>query len=304
LDDAALLSVPVGHELVVTTDAIVAGVHFLPADPARDIARKALRVNLSDLAAKGAKPLAYTLTLALGRDVGDEWVAQFADGLASDQVEFGIALAGGDSVSTAGPIWASITAFGLVKTAGMVRRSGARPGDIVLVTGTIGDAALGLKVAQGGLTVPDHDRTTLVDRYRLPRPRTHLSQAIAAYANAAIDISDGLAADLGHLCRASKVRGRVDVSLLPLSPATRRVIETNPAYQSDILAGGDDYEVLLTASPQSTPALCVAANDLGIDLTKIGFISSDDDADQSESAVFIDASGGEISLSRVGWTHS
>ena len=175
LDDAALLSVPVGHELVVTTDAIVAGVHFLPADPARDIARKALRVNLSDLAAKGAKPLAYTLTLALGRDVGDEWVAQFADGLASDQVEFGIALAGGDSVSTAGPIWASITAFGLVKTAGMVRRSGARPGDIVLVTGTIGDAALGLKVAQGG-----------ADRPRSRSDDTGRSLPFAAPANAPI----------------------------------------------------------------------------------------------------------------------
>src|ERR1700723_630780 len=165
-DDAALIDVPAGQQLVLTTDAVVAGVHFLPTDAPWDVARKALRVNLSDLAAKGARPLAYTLTLAGGRDVTDDWVEAFAAGLAEDQAQYGIALAGGDSVSTDGPVWVSITAFGLVDAGRMVTRDGARPGDIVLVTGTIGDAALGLAVEQGRLAVNAADRAALVDRYR------------------------------------------------------------------------------------------------------------------------------------------
>ena len=160
-DDAALISVPPGQELVLTTDAIVAGVHFLPTDAPGDIARKVLRVNLSDLAAKGARPLAYTLTLAVGRGIEDAWVEAFAAGLAEDQVQYGIMLAGGDSVSTAGPVWTSVTAFGLVDAGRMVTRSGAQAGDIVLVTGTIGDAALGLAVEQGAIR-----RLSLVPRYR------------------------------------------------------------------------------------------------------------------------------------------
>src|ERR1700760_3150361 len=162
-DDAATLNVPPGQELVLTTDAIVAGVHFLPVDAPGDIARKALRVNLSDLAAKGARPLAYTLTLATRRDIGDDWVEAFAAGLAADQAEYGIALAGGDSVSTEGPVWASITAFGLVDAGRMVKRGGAQPGDVVLVTGTIGDAALGLLAEQGRLTTDKDDREALVN---------------------------------------------------------------------------------------------------------------------------------------------
>src|ERR1700722_8780135 len=233
-DDAALLSVPPGQQLVLTSDAIVAGVHFLPTDAPGDIARKALRVNLSDLAAKGARPLAYTLTLAVGRDIGDAWIEVFAAALAEDQACYGIALAGGDSVSTAGPVWVSITAFGLVDAGCMVTRGGAQPGDVVLVTGTIGDAALGLAVAQGRLAVDTADRNILVDRYRLPRARTHLGHAVAAYAHASIDISDGLAADFGHLCRASGVSGRIAVTRIPQSPAARRAIEATPGLMSQV----------------------------------------------------------------------
>jgi len=300
-DDAAVLSVPPGQELVLTTDAIVAGVHFLPSDAPGDVARKALRVNLSDLAAKGAKPLAYTLTLAVGREVGDAWVEAFAAGLAADQAEYGIALAGGDSVSTDGPVWASITAFGLVDAGRMVRRGGARPGDAVLVTGTIGDAALGLMVEQGALTVDDADRSVLVDRYRLPRPRTHLAHAIGAHANAAIDISDGLAADFEHLCRASQVVGRIEVSRIPLSPAARRAVEAEPGRIARVLGGGDDYEVLLTAPAQAVPELLAAASNAGIALNQIGFIER---ADSAGEAHFIDGGGGRLSVEKVGWTHS
>jgi thiamine-monophosphate kinase len=303
-DDAAILSVPAGLDLVVTTDAIVAGVHFLPDDPPGDIARKALRVNLSDLAAKGARPLAYTLTLALGREIDDGWVAAFADGLAGDQSDYGIALAGGDSVSTTGPIWASITAFGLVAAGRMVRRGGAKPGDVVLVTGTIGDAALGLAVAQGRLTAADGDRAVLLDRYRLPRPRTHLAQSIAAHANAALDVSDGLAADFGHLCQASKVRGRIEIAHIPLSAAARNAIDADETRMRDVLGGGDDYEVLMTARPESMPALAAAAAQAGIALTEIGCIVSGENGGSVGETTFIDAAGREFPIEKAGWTHS
>ena len=300
-DDAALISVPPGQELVLTTDAIVAGVHFLPTDAPGDIARKALRVNLSDLAAKGARPLAYTLTLAVGRDIEDAWVEAFAAGLAEDQLRYGIMLAGGDSVSTAGPIWTSITAFGLVDGGRMVTRSGAQPADIVLVTGTIGDAALGLAVEQGRLTVAPADRVVLVGRYRLPQPRTHLAHAIAAHAHAAIDISDGLAADFGHLCRASQVRGQIAVSKIPQSPAVRRALECDPGLISQLLGGGDDYEVLLTAPTKALPPLMAAAAAAGIYLTAIGSIER---ADSDSEACFVDDDGNQLAVEKAGWTHS
>jgi thiamine-monophosphate kinase len=286
---------------VLTTDAIVAGVHFLPTDAPDDIARKALRVNLSDLAAKGARPLAYTLTLAVGRDIGDAWIEAFAAGLAEDQTYYGISLAGGDSVSTGGPVWASITAFGLVDAGRMVTRSGAQPGDVVLVTGTIGDAALGLAVEQGRLSVNAADRNTLVSRYRLPQPRTHLAHAIAAHAHAAIDISDGLAADFGHLCRASGVSGRIVVSRIPQSPAARQAIAASPALMSLVLGGGDDYEVLLTAPANAVPPLIAAAAAAGIGLTAVGII---DRADSDAEVYLIDDDGNRVAVEKAGWTHS
>ncbi len=300
-DDAATLSPPSGQELVVTTDAIVAGVHFLADDPPEDIARKALRVNLSDLAAKGAKPLAYTLTLALDSGVSDAWLERFAGGLAADQAEYAIHLAGGDSVSTAGPIWMSITAFGTVETGRMVRRAGAKAGDSVFVTGTIGDAALGLAVAQGALAGSDEDCAVLLDRYRLPRPRSALAPAIAAFAHAAIDVSDGLAADFAHLCRASQVKGEISVGKVPLSAAARRVLNAEPDRLSDVLGGGDDYEILLTASAQSAAALHSAAGAAGIPLTEIGKIA---DSSETGEATLADADGRPVIPKKAGWTHA
>ena len=300
-DDAAVLDVPAGQELVVTTDAIVAGVHFLPSDAAGDIARKALRVNLSDLAAKGARPYAYTLTLAVGRDVADDWIAAFAAALADDQRQYGIKLAGGDSVSTSGPIWVSITAFGLADAGRTVRRTGAKPGDLVLVTGTIGDAALGLAVEQGRLSVDAADRAALVDRYRLPRSRTQLAAGIAEHAHAAIDISDGLAADFSHLCRASKVRGRIVISKIPLSPSARRVIDADSGQMAQVLGGGDDYEVLMAVPATAVPALMAAAAAAGIGVAEIGAIL---DSNPEGEAFFIDDSGERLVFEKAGWTHS
>jgi thiamine-monophosphate kinase len=302
-DDAALIATPPGQELVVTTDAIVAGVHFLPDDPPGDIARKALRVNLSDLAAKGARPLAYLLTLALDRAIGDGWVEGFASALAEDQALFGIALAGGDSVSTAGPIWVSITAFGLVEAGRMVRRAGAKVEDQVFVTGTIGDAALGLAVATGRIAADAADLGPLLSRYRVPQPRTGFAQTISACAHAALDVSDGLAADFGHLCQASGVRGVIEADRVPLSPAARRLVERDPSHLALILGGGDDYEILFTAAPASVAALTAAAADAGIAVTRIGRIVEGAAGEAGDDAIIVDSSGAPITGFRRGWTH-
>ena len=198
-DDAAVLKA-LGQDIIVTTDAIVEGVHFLPDDPPQTIAKKALRVNLSDLAAKGATPAGFVLTLAL-RKVDESWLAAFARGLGEDTSAFTCPLLGGDTVSTPGPLMISITAFGRVPEGRMIHRSGARPGDHVVVTGTIGDAALGLDILRKGrvATALANDTTSrdmLVGRYRMPEPRNALASAIRAHADAAMDVSDGLAGDL------------------------------------------------------------------------------------------------------------
>src|SRR6202049_4477934 len=205
-DDAAVLKA-LGEDIVVTTDAIVEGVHYLPQDPPDTIARKALRVNLSDLAAKGATPAGFVLTLAL-RDADDAWLEPFARGLGEDAALFSCPLLGGDTVSTPGPLMISITAFGRVPVGKMVHRSGAKPGDRVVVTGTIGDAALGLQILKKGAVaaaLADETAATamLVGRYRVPQPRNALAQAVRDHASAAMDVSDGLAGDLAKLCAAS-----------------------------------------------------------------------------------------------------
>ncbi|MBV8574051.1 MAG: thiamine-phosphate kinase, partial [Acetobacteraceae bacterium] len=211
-DDAAILIPPPGQELVLSADAMVAGVHFLPDDPPDLVARKLLRVNLSDLAAKGATPLGYLLTVSAQRGTPDSWFMEFAAGLAQDQAEFGIALLGGDTTSTPGPVSLSLTILGHVAPGTAVHRAGARPGDGIWVTGTIGDGALGLAVAQGRVADPSG---FLLARYRLPQPR--LGFVIGGTASAGLDISDGLVQDLGHLCRAGSVAAEIEAALVPLS---------------------------------------------------------------------------------------
>ncbi len=214
-DDAALLAPPPGRELVVAADAMVAGVHFLPDDPADLVARKLLRVNLSDLAAMGAAPLAYLLTLSAPRATPDAWFAAFAAGLAADQEEFGLRLLGGDTTSTPGPVSLSLTIIGHVAPGRAVRRAGAQAGDGLFVTGTIGDGALGLRAIRGELADPEG---FLASRYRLPRPRIGFPLASA---HAAMDVSDGLVQDVGHLCRLAGIGAVIEASRIPLSPAAR-----------------------------------------------------------------------------------
>jgi thiamine-monophosphate kinase len=299
-DDAAVFAVPVGRELVVTTDAMVEGVHFLPDDPPADVAAKLLRVNLSDLAAMAADPLAYALTTCLPRRIGDDWLAAFAEGLRTDQAAFGVPMLGGDSVSTDGPVVLSVTALGTVPAGAAVRRDGARPGDRVLVTGTVGDAALGLAVRQGRLRGLDPaDADALVARLRRPTPRTSLAAALRGRASAAVDVSDGLAADLGHVAAASGVSIRLRADLLPLSPAARAAVGRDPRLRAQLFGGGDDYELALAVPPDRVGDLRAAAAALGVPTTEIGECG---DGPAGEVTV-AGPDGAPVDLPRRGWEH-
>lgn len=274
LDDAALIAPPAGSELVVTTDAVIAGVHFFPDDPADAIAKKALRVNLSDLAAKGAQPLGCLLTLALPQNVDDNWIGTFADGLGADCDAFGCPLMGGDTDRTPGLLSVSITAFGHVPTGTMVLRSGAQPGEAIVVTGTIGDAALGLLLRRepklaDRVDLGASERAHLVGRYLLPEPRIALASILRAHASAAIDISDGLVGDLMKLAAASGVSARIESTRLPLSKAASRMVAADARLIETICSGGDDYEILASVPKKSVPVLQTAARDAGIQLTEI-----------------------------------
>ncbi|HWK45690.1 MAG TPA: thiamine-phosphate kinase [Stellaceae bacterium] len=297
-DDAALLRPTPGRELVVTVDAMVEGVHFLPDDPADLVARKLLRVNLSDLAAMAAVPVGYVLTTALPAHRDDAWLAGFAQGLALDQASFGIRLLGGDSVSTPGPVMLTVTAFGEVELGRAVRRNGARPGDFVWVTGTIGDGALGLLAATGRLSdAPRRHQDFLADRYRLPQPRSTLGPALAGLATAMLDISDGLAGDLGHIAQTSGVAAEIDAAAVPLSAAASAVLAADPTRLSLVLSGGDDYELLFTAPAAAARALERLAVSHGVPITPIGRIAA------GRGVTVRDADGGEIALSRGGYRH-
>ncbi len=289
-DDAALLVPPAGRDLVLTVDAMVGGVHFLPDDPPDLVGRKLLRVNLSDLAAKGATPLGYLMTVSAPRYTPDAWFAAFAAGLAADQAEFAITLLGGDTTSTPGPDSLSLTAVGHVAHGRMVQRKGAQVGDSIWVTGTIGDGALGLAVARGKLPDPTGH---LLDRYRLPRPR--LGLPIAGIASAGMDVSDGLVQDLGHLCRAAGLAATVVAALVPLSDAARAA---GPAWLTTCLTGGDDYELLLAVPPPYEAALHQAAQASGIPVTRIGSFHPG-----APGVMVRDPAGRAIPLDRPGWSH-
>jgi thiamine-monophosphate kinase len=303
LDDAAVIAPPPGHDLVAKTDAIVGGVHFLHDDPPDLIARKALRVNLSDLAAKGAVPRAYMLDIMLPITVNEDWIATFARGLAEDQNEYGVHLIGGDTDSTPGPVTIAIMAFGDVATGRILRRGGARIGDTVFVTGTIGDGALGLKVLRGKLAHLDTKAANfLVDRYRLPRPRVTLGPRLVGLASAALDVSDGLLADLRHICEASELAAVIEGPRVPLSTAVRAALATNSEHITTVLTGGDDYEILFTAPPAALNELIELSQALDVPITAIGRMESPSVGEQTQITV-LDESGEHLIFDRSGWTH-
>ena len=297
-DDAALVECRAGHRLVVTVDALVEGVHYLPDDPPDLVARKLLRVNLSDLAAKGARPLHYLLTTALPKTLDDDWVERFAAGLAEDQRQFGVDLLGGDSVATPGPAVLSLTAIGEVAEGGEIRRSGARPGDRVWVSGTIGDAHLGLKVLRGEYAgLAKGERAALAGRFQLPEPRTALGPRLTGIAHAMCDVSDGLVADLGHICEASQVGAAVELAAVPLSGAARRIAREEPDLAVRLATAGDDYELLFAAPPAATPQIERLAAELALPITAIGTIEA------GAGVRLIGPDGGAIPVAAAGYRH-
>jgi thiamine-monophosphate kinase len=301
-DDAAVIAPPAGCDLVLKADGIIGGVHFLPDDPPDTVARKALRVNLSDLAAKGARPLGFLLTLALPKEVGDPWLAPFAHGLGSDADLFECPLFGGDTDRTPGPIAVSITVFGAVLHGRMVRRAGAKPGDRVLITGTIGDAALGLLLRRdrtaGRWGLARRHQDDLEARYLVPQPRTGIAAVLGAHVSAAMDVSDGLAGDLAKLCRASGVGAEIDTARVPLSDAARAVLAHEPALLETLITGGDDYEVLAAVPPGNVEALRTQASAVGVALTEIGIV-----VEGRGDARFLGADGKPLVLRHPSFSH-
>ncbi|KQU28988.1 thiamine-monophosphate kinase [Methylobacterium sp. Leaf94] len=302
-DDAATLSPSPGCDLVLTADAIVAGVHYFPDDPPGSIARKALGVNVSDLAAKGARPRGILLTLALPDDWTEDWLAGFAAGLADGLSEFGLDLLGGDTVRAAGPALIGVTAIGEVPAGGIVRRGTAQVGDRICVSGTIGDAALGLLLRRpngpgwaGALDAADRD--ALIDRYWHPRPRIGLAPVLRRYARAAMDVSDGLAGDLAKMLKGEGRSAEIDLARLPLSPAAARALAQEPALLTPIATGGDDYEILCAVAPENLNACLAAAGATGTPLTCIGTVTAG-----SASPSFREADGTRRVLGTGSFSH-
>ena len=300
-DDAANFEPPAGHDLVLTADAITGGVHFFPDDPPDAIARKALRVNLSDLAAKGAKPRGFLITLALPSTIDDAWLENFSSGLRADAEAFACPLFGGDTIRTRGPVSVSIFAFGSVPKGKMVKRSGAKTGDRIIVSGTIGDAALSLRLrkddAAQSWKLDASAREYLLDRYLLPQPRPGLAEAVQAHASAAMDVSDGLVGDLGKLCTVSGVSADIDVSSIPLSAAARAMLAADATLMETILTGGDDYEIVCAMRPDDVPTFRDRAAKAAIAVTDIGTI-----VDGTGEPRFIGANG-PLSFARKSFSH-
>jgi thiamine-monophosphate kinase len=297
-DDAAFIKPPLDCDLVLKTDAIIGGVHFFTDDAARDVARKALRVNLSDLAAKGARPLGFLLSLALPKETGDDWLAGFAEGLRGDAVLYGCPLFGGDTDRTPGPVTVSIAMFGSVPEGTMVRRAGAKAGDRVFVSGTIGDAALGLALRKGApWTLSDAQRQHLTSRYLLPQPRNALAEAVRTHASAAMDVSDGLAGDFAKLCRASKVAAEIEAERVPLSDAAKAVLAAEPAMLETALTGGDDFEIVCTVPSAKAASFRAAAQAAKVAVTEIGEIKAGD------GACFVGAAGQALAFKRASFSH-
>lgn len=295
VDDAAVLAAT-ADDLVLTTDAVVEGVHFLPDDPPHTIARKALRVNLSDLAAKGATPVGFLLTLAL-RSADPAFLEPFAAALGEDAETYRCPLLGGDTVSTPGPLMISVTAFGRVPPGRMVRRDRLRAGDLIVVSGTIGDAALGLDVLQGRLTELTTDQQAfLIDRYRQPQPRSALAVAVRDHAGAAMDVSDGLAGDLAKLCAASGVSATINAAAVPLSAAGRAAL--GQAGLARLLSGGDDYEILCGVAADAIDSFKAAATAAGVPVTVIGTAT-----EGAAPPQFLDSDQRPIALKRTSFSH-
>lgn len=301
-DDCAALTPPPGQDLVLKTDAIAAGVHFFPDDPPSAIGWKALAVNVSDLAAKGARPLAYLMSLSFPEAPTRAWMAAFAEGLGAAQAAFGCQLAGGDTDRRPGPLSVTIMIVGAVPAGRMVRRGAARAGDRLYVSGTLGDSALGLALRldpglAASLQLELADAAELIGRYVRPRPRLALASALRAHAAAAMDLSDGLVKDLGRMAKASSTGATVALARVPVSGAARRMLERDPARQNAVIAAGDDYEILAAVAPANAAAFEAAAAAAGVAVADIGEVT------HGPGVIVLDARGQPLQLARTGWDH-
>ena len=277
--------------IIATKDAIVEGIHFLPDDPLESVAQKLVRVNVSDIIAKGGKPDAALLALVWPKGRPHEQLEGFARGLGKDLARWGAHLAGGDTTSTDGPLTLTLTLTGMVGPRGPVRRSGAQAGDDIWVTGTIGDSWLGLQAATGALgKLSAEAHNLLVSRYRVPEPpRLAFADVVAAHATASIDVSDGLAADAGHVAEASGVQLTIRAADVPLSAVGQSYVDNNRATLADLLTGGDDYQTLFTAPPSARSSITGAV--------RIGEVVA------GHGVVILDSAGAPMALKRTGFRH-
>lgn len=297
-DDCATLSVKNGYQAIYSMDTMVEGVHFFKDDPADLIAKKLLRVNLSDLAASGGDPLGYLLALCLPHGFPLKWLESFAAGLQEDQRKFNVSLLGGDTTSSNGPITLSITAIGEIPKDRVIRRAGAMIGDDIFVSGCIGDAAIALKLfGEIGKANTLKHYPSLYDRYTLPEPRIGLGKLLAGTATACIDVSDGLYADLNHICLASKVGAKIEMGAIPLSKCVKEIIEKNKYYWESVYGGGDDYELLFTANKDQRNVIDNFASILNIAISKVGCI------ELGKGISILDQFGDVVPVKSFGWQH-
>ena len=297
-DDAAVLTPLPGRDLVLTKDAIAEGRHYLSSDPPDTVAKKLIRVNLSDLAAKGATPRGYLLSCAWSAETPLDWMEAFAGGLKDDQSKFGLSLWGGDTIRVSGPSVFSLTAIGDVPSGQMVTRAGAAAGDDLWVTGTIGDGALGLLAAQGDYAATEpEDKDYLISRYRIPQPPVAFGGKLVGLASAALDVSDGLLGDLHHLCAASQVGAGVDRSAIPLSQAFAKCLASDEKYWELVYGGGDDYQILFAAPREQQERIVALARSTNIQVSCIGHLVKE------EGVVVLDEAGQPIEVAPTGFTH-
>ena len=298
-DDVASIDPPIGRKLIITTDSLVEGVHFLSDDPIESIAQKLIRVNVSDILAKGGVPWSALLSLSWNKERGLEQIRQFSEGLKTDLEHWNISLLGGDTTSTPGPLTIGLTLLGHCPDKGPVLRRGAQIGDDIWVTGTIGDGALGLRAAKSSLeNVCEEDKALLAWRYRVPElPNAEISEIITQFATASADISDGLLADLGHIADASSVSAILKVDEVPLSGAAQACLKLGKFSKLDLYSGGDDYQCLFTAARISKPKIEKRAKTAGIGLSCIGKV-------EVGQGVYVQMSDGQRVLpSKAGWSH-
>lgn len=306
-DDAAVIKTVAAGNMVITKDSIVEGVHFLPTDPPELIARKLMRVNVSDLVAKGARPVYYLLAATFRKGIGDEWIEKFADGLRKDQRTYGMKLIGGDTTSVDGPMSFSLTAIGEAEKP--VLRRGAKAGDVLYVTGSIGDSCIGLKFLSkdSGFRIPDSGENTrnsqlatgnyFINRYHLPEPRTLVGMHIARVATASVDVSDGLVADVGHICENSGVAAIIRAGSVPLSRGAKKLVREKKVDIAELISHGDDYEIAFTAAKVKTPIVYELAKFAGVQITQVGEIVS------GKGVWVVDAKGRPVSLPKSGYKH-